>query len=66
MYIILKSSRWVHSPSPKDAYRGPSCVRAGIKPGKLYNSRSAAEADRGHLNNVNPVGFVIVPVDNKL
>lgn len=59
-YIITKRSRIVES-----AYKGPSCVVAGVKPGLLYTNLEDAVRDAKELTRVNPAGFVVRTVDVK-
>jgi hypothetical protein len=59
-FIIMKSSRVVDTPTPESAYRGPTCIRAGVEPGKVYDSFEAADADAKKLTHYNPVGFVVL------
>jgi hypothetical protein len=55
-YIISKSSRDYHG---NEGYTGPACLKAGVVPGKIYDSIDEANIDKEKLNNVNPVGFLI-------
>lgn len=53
MFFIRKSSRDAKSP-----YEGPSLERAGIE-SRWYLSREEAQRDADRLSEVNPVGFVV-------
>jgi hypothetical protein len=53
-YFIHKRSR-----SPEQPYRGPSCDRAGIDPGKWYETEAEALVDVAKLDKVNGVGWVV-------
>ncbi len=57
-FFIHKSSRMAKSP-----YAGPTCERAGITPGKEYDSEEEAQIDAAKLSEMNPVGFVVSPLD---
>ena len=60
-YILRKVSRGGVTP-----YSGPTCILAGVTPGKVYASRFDAEVDQQQLNAYNPVGFSVVAlVDGK-
>lgn len=59
-FIIMKSTRAVDDPTPEWAYRGSTCERANVEPGKVYDSFEAAEADAKKLTKYNPVGFVVL------
>jgi hypothetical protein len=54
-YVIIKSSRL---PS-HDGYSGPSCERAGVEPGRVYDTLEEANVDVEKLRAVNSVGFVV-------
>ena len=63
-FILMKSTRSTRTGTRLSAYRVPStCRKAGVTPGKVYNSRKQAEADARKLGAVNPVGFDVVPLD---
>jgi hypothetical protein len=49
----------------KSPYIGPACKNAGITPGKEYDTREEAQADADKLSKVNPVGFVVHPLDGE-
>jgi hypothetical protein len=53
-YYIHKISRLPTSP-----YSGPTCERAGVKPGKIYTDYNEALIDAKKLSAVNPVGFSV-------
>jgi hypothetical protein len=53
-YFIHKGSR-----SPEQPYCGPSCGRAGIEPGKWYETEAEALVDVAKLDEVNGVGWVV-------
>lgn len=55
-YVIAKDSRNGLKP-----YSGPSCAKAGVTPGKVYDSVEAAQVDVDKLVAVNPVGFSVWP-----
>ena len=55
-YIINKASR--HNPSV--GYSGPTCQRAGVYPGKVYQNKAEAEGDAALLQEMNPVGFIVI------
>jgi hypothetical protein len=59
-FVIMKSSRAVDTPTPASAYRGSTCIRAGVEPGKVYDSFETANADAEKLTRYNPVGFVVL------
>lgn len=59
-FIIMKSSRAFDGATPEYAYRGSTCERAGIEPGKVYSDFNAASADADKLTEFNPVGFVVL------
>lgn len=63
-FIIIKSSRYVDEAAltPADAYAGKTCERAGVEPGKVYDSFEAAQADAKVLSKRNPVGFDVLPL----
>lgn len=56
-FIIRKSTRCEVWP-----YSGPSCDRAGIVAGKIYESEELAQTDARKLAKVNGVGWHVVPV----
>jgi hypothetical protein len=62
MYIIMKKTRAVENPTKLNAYRGPACEGACVKPGLVYISRMEAQEDADKLGKVNPVGFVVLPL----
>lgn len=64
-YLIMKSTRARDdfTVTPRNAYAQPqTCGKAGIPPGKVYETREEAETDAEKLSIVNPVGFVVVQV----
>lgn len=63
-YIIMKSSRAFDSPTAEWAYRGPTCVSAGVPMGQIYDNKADAEADAKKLTEHNPVGFVVLEMKN--
>lgn len=56
-YIIYKHSRY-YLGGP--GYTGPTCNTAEVVPGKIYNTRKAAEKDAKKLSGCNPVGFDVL------
>ncbi len=60
-WIINKSSRAISN----WPYSGPSCTDAGTEPGKIYENWYQAVQDALKLTEVNPVGFVVVPYQEK-
>jgi hypothetical protein len=58
-FVILKSTRYVDEStlSAADAYRGPTCARAKVEPGQVYESFEAAQADADKLSKFNSAGF---------
>lgn len=63
-YIIMKSSRAFDNPTAAWAYRGPTCVSAGVELGKIYDSKEEAQIDADKLTKHNPVGFVVLEMKN--
>lgn len=63
-FIIVKSTRYVDEAqtSAADAYAGPTCAKAGVEPGKVYDSFEAAQADAQKLSKRNPAGFDVLPL----
>lgn len=59
MYFIYKSTRLPDCP-----YSGPSCDKAGVPKGKLYDYCDSAEADAKKLSDYNPVGFKVQCVED--
>lgn len=59
-YIIMKSSRAFSGAGAIWAYKGPTCIDAGVKPGKVYHSIEEANNDAEKLTKHNPVGFVVL------
>lgn len=59
-YIIMKSSRSFDNPSAIWAYRGSTCIDAGVEPGKIYDDFESAQKDADKLTKYNPVGFVVL------
>jgi hypothetical protein len=62
MLVIMKKTRAVKNPTPRNAYCGPACNDAGVKPGQVYATEREAAADATRLTNANPVGFVVIPL----
>jgi len=56
-YHIHKKSR-----APGTPYQGPTCDRAGVKPGRVYETEAEAQIDADKLSEVNPVGFEVSPI----
>jgi hypothetical protein len=57
-YVINKSSRLMTT----EPYSGPACDSAGVPQGKIYENWNDAVKDAQKLTEVNPVGFVVVPL----
>lgn len=58
MFVIIKKSRlYLGGPG----YSGPSCNWAKVETGKIYKSMEDAYKDCQKLNQVNSVGFEILP-----
>ena len=61
LYIINKSSRYpVMCP-----YSGPTCVDAGVEPGKVYNNLEDALRDAKKLSSKNIVGFRVLTLSHE-
>jgi hypothetical protein len=58
VYIIAKNGRFPQ----RRSYDGPTCIRAGIEGGRVYLCKLDAEADAKALSKVNPVGFIVYPI----
>lgn len=54
-YVIVERGSWAAIP-----YAGPVCQRAGIEPGKLYDSPAEAERHALILGAYHPAGSFIV------
>jgi hypothetical protein len=52
-YAIRKKSRGTSN----IPYAGPSCEKAGIYPGKIYDKKFQADRDAKKLTAINRVGF---------
>ena len=63
-YIIMKSSRAFDGATAPWAYRGPTCASSGVMPGKVYDSKEAAQSDADRLTKHNPAGFVVLEIKN--
>lgn len=63
-YIIMKLSRAFEKPTAEWAYRGPTCAEAGVTPGRVYDDKIEAESDAKKLTRHNPVGFVVLEMNN--
>lgn len=57
-YFIVKASRTSQWP-----YTGPTCRRAGVEEGKIYNTIEEAQKDAKQLTKYNPVGFKVYVVE---
>lgn len=53
-YVIRK--KWRSGPG---GYTGPCCAKAGVTPGRTYDTRDAADADCAKLNAVSPMFEVV-------
>ena len=53
-YIIVKATRDSNTP-----YAGPTCRRAGVKPGQVFRNKRAAHRVARKLSAFNPVGFKV-------
>ena len=66
-FIIVKSTRYVDEAqlTAANAYRGPTCRKAGVEPGVVYSTFEAATADAQKLTQANSVGFDVysLPVE---
>lgn len=63
-YVIIKASR-SHAGdcvTTFDAYTGPTCESAFVKPGRVYSSFPAAQKDADKLSRYNPVGFIVAGI----
>jgi len=60
-YGIIKGSRPRQDPVDKKwCYTGKTCARAGVEPGKVYETKDAANEDVKKLTKLNPVGFFTI------
>lgn len=57
-FVITKSTREYVGGR---GYDGPSCSIADVPSGEIYTDQAEAQVDAQALNNVNPVGFEVVP-----
>lgn len=63
MFIIMKKTRAIESPTVDFAYKQPeTCACAEVEPGKVYADRESAQIDADKLSKFNPVGFVVCSV----
>jgi hypothetical protein len=65
-FIIMKRARAFEGATAEWAYRGSTCKKADVPPGKVYLDFDAAQADAERLTDYNPVGnafrFVVLPL----
>jgi len=62
-WIIVKATRRIpRCPTVEHAYGGPTARRAGVEPGKVYDTREGAQRDATKLASWNRCGFVVLEV----
>lgn len=55
-YFIAKNH-----PKMRYPYTGLCCVRAGVRPGRIYPDKASAERDARKLARFSRVGFTVLP-----